>query len=165
MIWSGGQTGVDRAAWDAAIDSGLKQTGWVPKGRQAEDGVIPDRYEARETDRPDYVGRTERNLREADCTLIVSFGPPQGGTLFTMQMCRKYRRPHIAIDLELMQPEEARKRALEFLRRQNPSSINVAGPRGSFRPDVYPRAYEFLKALFDDLRKLGTRTNFTGPRN
>ncbi len=41
---SGGQTGVDRAALDAGLVLGLPVGGRCPKGRRAEDGVIPARY-------------------------------------------------------------------------------------------------------------------------
>ena len=41
---SGGQTGVDRAALDAAIDRNYPVAGSCPKGRLAEDGPIPERY-------------------------------------------------------------------------------------------------------------------------
>jgi hypothetical protein len=49
-IVSGGQTGVDRGALDAAIVLGIEHGGWCPRGRRAEDGIIPARYEQRETD-------------------------------------------------------------------------------------------------------------------
>lgn len=42
-IISGGQTGVDRAALDAAMACGVATGGWCPEGRQAEDGPIDDR--------------------------------------------------------------------------------------------------------------------------
>ena len=45
-IISGGQTGVDRAALDAAIAAGIPHGGWCPRGRLAEDGRIPERYAA-----------------------------------------------------------------------------------------------------------------------
>lgn len=45
---SGGQTGVDRAALDAALQLGVPCGGWCPKGRKAEDGVIPSEYPVQE---------------------------------------------------------------------------------------------------------------------
>src|SRR4051812_33030942 len=48
-IVSGGQTGVDRAALDVALEHGIDCGGWCPQGRKAEDGPIPDRYPLRET--------------------------------------------------------------------------------------------------------------------
>lgn len=43
-IISGGQTGVDRGALDAALEAGNLCGGSCPEGRRAEDGVIPQRY-------------------------------------------------------------------------------------------------------------------------
>ncbi|MGH7992566.1 MAG: YpsA SLOG family protein, partial [Limisphaerales bacterium] len=53
-IISGGQTGVDRAALDFAIRHGFEHGGWCPRGRLAEDGVIPPIYRLRETDSAEY---------------------------------------------------------------------------------------------------------------
>jgi hypothetical protein len=39
-IVSGGQTGVDRAALDVALELGIPCGGWCPRGRLAEDGAI-----------------------------------------------------------------------------------------------------------------------------
>ena len=73
-IISGGQTGVDRGALEAAIALGIPHGGWCPLGRSAEDGVIPARYQLQETDSPQYAVRTEWNVRDADGTLILSWG-------------------------------------------------------------------------------------------
>jgi len=150
-VWSGGQTGVDRAAWDAAIEVGLPQSGWVPKGRLAEDGRIPDRYVCGETESADYAVRTERNLRESNATLILCFGPPSGGTEFTFHLCKRHRRPHLLLDLDRENEENAEEMALQFLRKSKPAVLNVAGPRGSSHADVYPRAKRFLSHLFRKL--------------
>ena len=40
-IVSGAQTGVDRAALDIALKYKIPCGGWCPKGRIAEDGIIP----------------------------------------------------------------------------------------------------------------------------
>ena len=68
---SGGQTGADRAALDVALELGLDHGGWVPKGRAAEDGPLPDRYRVRETPSEDRAERTERNVADVEATLLV----------------------------------------------------------------------------------------------
>ena len=79
-IVSGGQTGVDRAALDAALELGIAHGGWCPRGRLAEDGPIADRYGLRETASSDYAVRTEQNVVDSDATLILHRGPLTGGT-------------------------------------------------------------------------------------
>jgi hypothetical protein len=44
-IISGGQTGVDKAALDFAIEFGISNGGWVPHGRKAEDGMLVAKLE------------------------------------------------------------------------------------------------------------------------
>ena len=84
LIVSGGQTGVDRAAWAAAIELGLPIGGWVPKGRLAEDGEIPARYAGlREAESAEPAVRTALNVRDSDATLIFSHGPLTGGSRLT----------------------------------------------------------------------------------
>lgn len=71
MLISGGQTGVDRAALNFAIESGIQHAGWCPLGRRAEDGVIPDCYHLIEADTPLYQQRTRLNVRDSQATLII----------------------------------------------------------------------------------------------
>lgn len=65
QIVSGGQTGVDRGALDAALGIGFPIGGWLPKGRRAEDGTVPARYAPIEIppDRADSFRTVARFLR------------------------------------------------------------------------------------------------------
>jgi hypothetical protein len=78
-IVSGGQAGVDRAALDWAIARGIPHGGWCPAGRIAEDGMIPERYQLRETASPGYRERTRRNVEDSDGTLILNLGELDAG--------------------------------------------------------------------------------------
>ncbi|MHC4448286.1 MAG: YpsA SLOG family protein, partial [Planctomycetota bacterium] len=71
-IVSGGQTGVDRAALDVAMELGVPCGGWCPQGRLAEDGEIDARYPLTETSRAHAAQRTEWNVRDSDGTLIIA---------------------------------------------------------------------------------------------
>ena len=75
MVISGGQTGVDRAALDVALELGIKISGYCPRGRKAEDGKIPAKYPLLETDSEDYEARTEKNVEISDGTLILQRWP------------------------------------------------------------------------------------------
>ncbi len=69
-IVSGGQTRVDRAAIDWAIEHQVTHGGWCPKGRKAEDSVISARYNLIETLSSKYCQRTEWNAGDSDGTVI-----------------------------------------------------------------------------------------------
>jgi len=143
-IISGGQTGVDRAALDVALELGLPCGGWCPKGRRAEDGVIPDRYPLQETSSSDYRVRTEKNIEESDGTLVLAWGPPMGGTALTLKLARRHHKPAFMVDLvhegdaSIVQEWGATKKI---------RILNVAGPRESEAPGIRARAISFLKEV------------------
>lgn len=145
-IVSGGQTGVDRAALDAAIELGIPHRGWCPKGRKAEDGVIPDRYLLRETDGTDYAERTRRNAEDSDGTLILVYNQPQdlqlrGGTLLTWTCCQQLGRPLLVVRLQRPGPE---RRLHDWLAQHRVRILNIAGPRASKAPGLYSAAKAYL---------------------
>lgn len=143
-IISGGQTGVDRGALDAAMALGIPHGGWCPCGRLAEDGRIPDRYDLSETESREYRVRTEQNVVESDATLILCRGRPSGGTRSTLRLARQHGRPHLVLDLDrAASPEDVRR----WLDDHAVEILNVAGPRESQSPGIAVRANEFVKGL------------------
>lgn len=131
-IVSGGQTGADRAALDFALARGMAVGGWVPKGRLAEDGVVPDRYVGLlEADSADFALRTVLNVRDSDATLILSHGPLTGGSLLTAREAITTGRPLLHLDLDQLSLGEAATRLRTWLQKLRPNILNVAGPRAS----------------------------------
>jgi len=145
-IVSGGQTGADRAALDAALALGIPHGGWVPLGRRAEDGRIPDRYKLRETDSADYAVRTEKNVQDSDATLVVTRGPAERGSALTLGMARKHAKPCLHLDLLELDEEAAVSKLRRWLDEVRPATLNVAGPRASTDPAVYPAVRTLLRA-------------------
>ncbi len=152
-IISGGQTGVDRAALDAAIDLNIPHGGWCPRGRLAEDGPIPPRYQLRETESPQYHVRTEQNVLDGDATLILCHGSPSGGTGLTLRLARRHGKPHLLVDLDApITPEEA----ADWLAANGIKTLNVAGPRESQSPGIAAEATAFLRAML--VRSIGPQS-------
>lgn len=143
-IISGGQTGVDRAALDAAIQRNIPHGGWCPMGRRAEDGTIDTRYQLLETTSHDYSQRTEYNVTDADGTLILNMGSLEGGTAFTMRVAQSISKPCLILDLH--GPVDTTV-AHAWLTGNNIQILNVAGPRESRYPGIYARAKTALELI------------------
>lgn len=150
-IISGGQTGVDRCVLDVAIELGIPHGGYCPKGRRAEDGRIPDRYQLIEVDAADYRDRTIRNILSATGTLILNVGPLTGGTLLTRRLCFHYGKPSWVTDLDAVDERElvvAREAVRDWIQDYR-DVLNVAGPRESKVPGIYEKARQFLIELLN----------------
>jgi hypothetical protein len=143
-IVSGGQTGVDRAALDVAFEVGMGRSGWCPRGRRAEDGVIPVAYLLRETPSAAYPERTAWNVRDSDGTLVITRGRPRGGTALTVSLARRAGKPALVVDLE---GETAVAEAGRWLSENRIGVLNVAGPRESEAPGIHDQAAAFLREL------------------
>ena len=141
QIISGGQTGVDRAGLDAAIEIGLLIGGYVPKGRLAEDGQVPDKYPMTETGSKNYKDRTKRNVLESDGTLIINIGPMVSGTALTAIIALEHNKPLMIVQLDQAYQTSV---VIDWLDENRIQILNIAGPRESKRPGIYEQTKMFL---------------------
>jgi hypothetical protein len=161
-LLSGGQSGVDRAVLDAAVERGIDYGGWCPKGGWAEDlteppGLLAKYPNLRETPLTDPGQRTEWNVRDADACLIVVEGAGlevSKGTVLAQDLAHRYRKPLFVARLG---GEETIRDAglwLRFQERRVGAKLVLAigGPRESEAPGIYATAKSFLAALLDDVR-------------
>ncbi|WP_036515782.1 putative molybdenum carrier protein [Nevskia soli] len=142
-IVSGGQTGVDRAALDAARCSGLEARGWCPAGRRAEDGAISPEYLLIETPSRGYRQRTKWNVRDSDATLILYRGEMTGGTALTVKFAAELGRPVLAVELGQADAGAVRR----WLGENHVTILNIAGPKETKNPAIYAEAREFLRLV------------------
>jgi hypothetical protein len=146
-IVSGAQTGADRAALDAALELGVPCGGWVPKGRIDEYGRIPDRYpNLVETETSDFSARTAANVRDTAGTLIISRGALTGGSLYTQEVAAGLGKPCLHLDLETTPHQDACRILDNWLVAEGIDVLNVAGPRESKDPELYPLVVAVLRA-------------------
>ncbi len=182
-IISGGQTGVDRGALDAALALKVECGGWCPAERFAEDGKIPKHYPVVELKDAGYAERTARNVADSDGTLVISNGEPMGGTRETIDCCVEMGKPHLVIDCTSRIVPEMIEAATEFVKslssradarhfpvgqatsghslgsspspRLGMTAVNVAGPRTSQWPEGHKTAQQIVSGI---LRRLVDRT-------
>ena len=147
-IISGGQTGVDRGALDAALALAFNCGGKCPKGRLAEDGPIDPRYPLVESTSSRYQDRTEQNVIDSDATLIITGGRIEGGTRLTMELALKHDKPCVIVDLR--RPTPVAELLSQFTALQV-NILNVAGPRESKQPGIALKT----ETLIEELLQLG----------
>ena len=158
-LLSGGQSGVDRAVLDVAIERGIDYGGWCPKDGWAEDlagppGLLAKYPNLKETPLADPAQRTDWNVRDADaCVIVIAVGglAVSKGTALAEELAHRYRKPLLIVDLQDPEPVE---RAALWLRvqqrRVGPDlALAVGGPRESEAQGIYARATTFLHALID----------------
>lgn len=141
LIISGCQTGSDRGALIAAMKLGYRTGGWVPKGRLAEDGVVPPEFHVEEADSADYTRRTQLNVECADATILLTYeDPPTSGSALTMKLMKAEKQTGYHMVLERDASAALNRKAATELRRWlarvQPKTLNVAGPRESKAPGV-----------------------------
>jgi hypothetical protein len=146
---SGGQSGVDRAALDVAMQLRVPCGGWCPKGRLAEDGTIPDRYPLQETPSALHAQRTEWNVRDSDGTLVLTLGQPTEGTAFTIAVTKRLGKPCLVLDLARTPEISA---VQSWATQYGLQTLNVAGPRESKCPGIYQTASALLRKLLEAVR-------------
>jgi hypothetical protein len=150
-IISGGQTGVDRGALDAALELGIECGGTCPAGRKAEDGMIPEKYSLTEFDSTVYSDRTRQNVVDSDATLIIHFGQLEGGTAFTRRCCIEENRPYLVIDASEDDESLQVQQIQDFIRESSIQVLNVAGPRASKVPEAQEQTRRLLSAVLNRL--------------
>ena len=136
-IISGGQTGADRGAIDAAIKYSFPYGGWIPKGQLTENGTLPDEYKLKEMPTKNYPARTEKNVLASDGTVIITHGKLTGGSALTKKLAKKHKRPYLHINLNETPTFLASSKINALINENNIEVLNVAGSRASKDPQIY----------------------------
>jgi len=149
-IVSGGQTGVDRAALDGAMEVNFSVGGWCPKERIAEDGKIDTKYPLIETNSQNYTIRTEKNVIDSDGTLVFINKELEGGTLNTVKYCEKHKKPVKVVDTN---KDFDISSILNWIKENDIATLNIAGPRASKQPKIYNKVKPIIKDLLNKIEQ------------
>ena len=154
---SGGQSGADRGAMDAAKQCGVKVGGWCPRGGWAEDypdapGVLELYPEMKETPLSDVAQRTEWNIRDSTCCIVLNTRKPGAspGTDIGYALYQKYDVPFFEFVIDEPGLFDVQfERACAWLESLNDDAIVVSfgGPRASEYPGIYDMAFKVVTQL------------------
>jgi hypothetical protein len=154
-IISGGQTGADRGGLEAALELGIPHGGFCPKGRRAEDGIIPPQFCLTETPSTSYIPRTRANILTSDATILFAYGGViKGGSRMTYDLCVRIKKPVLVIVLHQglsdsdAAPAQTIRGKVETLYAycKRPITLNIAGSRESKAPGIQARVKGILVA-------------------
>jgi len=164
-IISGGQTGVDRAALDVAIERGMSWGGWCPNGGWAEDlpnppGLLNKYPKLTETPLRQPGQRTEWNVRDSDAILIIANREglaASKGTRRAQEWADHYGKPLLVIDAG---QSDAAAQVARWLRAQRRRfgvhmALGVGGPRESEAPGIYACTRELMAGAIDHMERAG----------
>ncbi len=152
-VITGGQTGVDRGALDAALDLAFPCGGWCPADRAAEDGTIPSRYPLTPLPGGGYRERTLQNVIDSDGTVILAKTSLTGGTRLTLELCERHAKPHLVIDAAETGEADAARLIARFIDEHDIRVLNIAGPRASLWPEAHAFATRTVRDLLGALNE------------
>jgi hypothetical protein len=160
-IISGGQTGVDRAALDVAIERGIDWGGWCPKGGWAEDmphppGLLTKYTKLKETPQANPLQRTEWNVRDSDAALIITDTKGLSVSIGTSRAHRwihQHGKPELVVNASGTKACAHVAAWLDVQRKRfGPHmTLSIGGPRESEAPGIYARATHLITAMVNHM--------------
>ena len=173
-IISGGQTGADQGALDAAIRLNVSHGGWIPKARSSDAAFLdPERYGLtimESTGYANFAQCRERNVMDADGSLILSCGPLQGPCAMTDRLARKHKKPVYQYDLDVYTDLTGIRKIHQWSLDNAICTLNVCGPLERENKDIYKEALHVIESLLrlsqiaDEEKKINADDRTAAPR-
>lgn len=147
-IISGGETGAERAALDAAIKWGIPYSGWVRRGRKTGDGILPEAYDLQEMPTTSTFQWTKQNVLYANGTVIFSHGKLVDEMASMETMVKLNSRPLLHVDFDRMGVFEAAQLVYVWIREHKIKILNVTGTVAGKDPKIYDKTVDALETAF-----------------
>ncbi len=151
-IISGGQTGVDQATLDAALEADIEVGGYCPAERVCDIGRIPDYYPLLEIKNGRAIDRTRKNIQASDGTIIIHYGLITGGSLQTLCYCVYSSKPFVLVDAEKLSVPEAVDQLIQFVETWDIFVLNVAGPKASDHEQAYGYTLQIMQQFCQQIK-------------
>ena len=147
-IISGGQSGVEVAALDAAIKMDIPCEGWAFQRRGDNYGPWPAQYNLKPIDFPSYHLRLEKNIIGSDGVVILTYGQLVIGTRVIREIAGKYKKPCLYINLTECSINHAISSIRKWIIRYNIEAVFFTGSKPVGESNIYEETIRIIDGIF-----------------
>ena len=146
-IISGGQSGVEIAALDAAIELGIPHEGWAYKRKRTENVVLLEQYNLKTIDMPSYHDRLEKNIINSDGTVILTHGQLIIGSKLIRDFAHQHNKPCLYVDLTDCSINLAVSSILKWIANNEIGAIYFTGSKSVGKSGIYKDTIRVIKGI------------------
>ena len=147
-IISGGLPGAEIAALDVAIKLSIPHAGWSYKGRKTEEGVLSDQYHVKAIDNPSFFERIEKNMIDADGTVILTFGQLLIISKEITELARKHGKPCLHVKLIDCSRGHAIASIRKWMTNHEIEAVYFTGSKPAAAPNVYQESVRIIEGIY-----------------
>jgi hypothetical protein len=148
-IIASGENDVERAALDIAVKLGIPCGGWTVRSRlKQNDPLLDDHYGIQPIVASGYQEAVERNVVDAQGTLIISCGKRSAESRYAVQMALKHQRQLLHVDLFQHSAFESASLINSWIFLQMIRTMHVAGSCADSDRTVYRQTRKILETAF-----------------
>jgi hypothetical protein len=130
------------------MELGIEHGGWVAEEAFSADRSTAQKYHLREIPGANMGREIERNVVEADGTVIFRRGPLDENLKLAADLAAAHGKPLLQVDLNPVHALEAARGLYAWLVEARVRVLNVAGPPSSQAAGIYNDVYQTLWGLF-----------------
>ena len=148
-IISGGQSGVEIAALDAATRLNIPHAGWCYKGRKIDGGILAKQYNVKEIDTPSYFQRLENNIVDSEGTIVLTYGQLAMGSKAARDLTGKYNKPFLNVDLSKHALNHAIASIRKWMAKNEVRTVYFTGTKtgAGLNPNVYDEVIQVIEGI------------------
>lgn len=144
-ILSSEEPGVELAALDVARKLGIPHGGWTSKGRHRHTRELLSLYQLTETASFGFQEAVEKNVIDADGTLVISHGQRDQRLHYAIEMSLKHERQFLHVDLTQYPPFEAASLINSWVTIQKARRVFITGESEEKQSKIYNDAHRILE--------------------
>jgi hypothetical protein len=119
----------------------------------SEDGFIPDHYPVEELEGSDTSDTIRRNVKDSDGTAIIFFGEIEDEPEEALDCCVQLGKPYRLVDALELQPGQAAKTIVDFIKDKGLISLNIVGTKLSLSEKAQRFGFETARTLLGNAKK------------